>query len=919
MTTNQHPTDTPVLVRRADYRRPDYLVPQLFLRFDLDPDRTVVLSRARYVRQPADGKAVPPLVLDGEDLDLLAIRLDGQALGTDRYSVDAHRLVIQAPPAEFDLEIEVAINPAANKALSGLYASGTMLLTQCEAQGFRRITFWQDRPDVMSIYRVELRGDPARFPVLLANGNLDSTGKTDDGRHVAVWDDPFAKPSYLFAIVAGQLEVDEAHWQTESGKPRLLQIWVEPGNLDKTAHAMQSLKHSMAWDEQRFGLELDLERFMIVAVGDFNMGAMENKGLNIFNAKYLFANPRIATDEDFARIESIVGHEYFHNWTGNRVTCRDWFQLSLKEGLTVFRDQEFSADMLAAGLSDGAAASARAVHRIESVRALRATQFAEDAGPMAHPIRPDSYQAIDNFYTATIYEKGAEVIRMLQTLVGRDGFRRGMDLYFERHDGQAVTCDDFVAAIADANGHDLGRFLRWYSTPGTPLVKASGHHDATARRYTLTLRQLNPRALAAADGQAVAPVPIPIDTALFAPDGTRIAARMLLLEDDEHQFVFDDIAVPPVPSLLRGFSAPVHLQFDYSAEDLAFLLAHDDDPFNRWEAGQRLMLAAIQARLGEAGDDAAPAGAPAGAATGASTGAAASTEASVRADALDETVVAALQRALDDPSLDDGLRNQLLLMPSEGAISETLTVVEPQALRDARRALRIRVAHGLADRLAPLVAAAHWREPYDLSVATVARRALANSALALSCAAGLPGAADAAQAQFDGANNMSDRQAALAALMQSEGERRDIALTRFAEIYASDPSVMDKWFLIQATMHRLPGDGPVLDRVRQLEQHPAYAASNPNKVRSLVHAFCNGNLAEFHRADGAGYDWWREHVVAFDKTNPHLAARLARSLDRMAKFAEPQRSKMREALAAVRRDVRSADVIEVLDRALAST
>ena len=965
MTTNTPPIDTPTLVRRADYREPDYLVPQVFLRFDLDRDRTVVLSRAQYVRQGqagADGTVSeggsggdgarkgsrgeidpggqdgPPLVLDGEDLELLAIRLDGQPLAADRYRVEPHRLVIVQPPARFELEIEVAIVPAANRQLSGLYASGTMLLTQCEAQGFRRITYWQDRPDVMSQYRVELRADPVRHPVLLGNGNLVSSGATDDGRHAATWEDPFPKPSYLFAVVAGQLDVQEARWQTASGKPRLLQIWVEPGNLDKTAHAMESLKRAMAWDEARFGLELDLERFMIVAVGDFNMGAMENKGLNIFNSKYLFANPRIATDDDFARIESIVGHEYFHNWTGNRVTCRDWFQLTLKEGLTVFRDQEFSADMLAAGLAadpttgagaadgqgaadgngagDGqgagagtaarqahkqaqaATASARAVHRIETVRALRATQFAEDAGPMAHPIRPDSYQAIDNFYTATVYEKGSEVIRMLQTLVGRDGFRRGMDLYFQRHDGQAVTCDDFVSAIADANGRDLSRFLRWYATPGTPLVRASGHHDADARRYTLTLHQLNPRATAAGDA-ARAPVTIPVDVALFTPDGTRLARRMLVLEDDEQAFVFDDVAVAPVPSLLRGFSAPVHLQYAYSADELAFLLAHDDDPFNRWEAGQRLMLAAVQARLDARVDD--------------------REDAAHLAEGLDQTVVAALSRAFDDASLDDGMRNQLLLLPSEGAISETLPVVDPQPLRDARRALRVRVATALADRLLPLVAAGHWRQPYDLSVARTAPRALANTALALSCAARLDGAAAAAEAQFDGADNMTDRQAALAALMLTDVDHRERVLARFAETYRNDPTVMDKWFLIQATMHRLPGDEPILDRVRRLEQHPAYSASNPNKVRSLVHAFCNGNLAEFHRPDGAGYAWWQGHVVAFDKTNPHLAARLARSLDRLAKFTPPQRSLMRDALSAVRRDVRSADVIEVLDRALAST
>ncbi len=506
---------SPVLVRRADYRRPDYLVPAVFLRFDLDPDSTTVRSRARYQRnhdsatlagRDHDGEDAPALVLDGEDLELRAIRLDGETLAPDRYRLETDRLVVLAPPEHFELEIEVAISPEANKQLSGLYASGTMLLTQCEAEGFRRITYWQDRPDVMSQFRVELAADPERYPVLLSNGNLVTTIDGPE-RRVATWNDPFPKPSYLFALVAGRLEVREERCRTRSGAERLLQIWVEPGNLDKTAHAMQSLRHAIAWDEERYGLELDLDRFMIVAVGDFNMGAMENKGLNIFNAKYLFANPRIATDDDFARIESIVAHEYFHNWTGNRVTCRDWFQLTLKEGLTVFRDQEFSADRLAAelapaGSGDGgsaAAASARAVHRIETVRALRATQFAEDAGPMAHPIRPDSYQAIDNFYTATVYEKGAEVIRMLQTLVGRDGFRRGMDCYFERHDGQAVTCDDFVAAIAAVNDFDSDRFMRWYRTAGTPIVRATGHHDRAARRYTLTLRQLNPRATVPTD------------------------------------------------------------------------------------------------------------------------------------------------------------------------------------------------------------------------------------------------------------------------------------------------------------------------------------------------------------------------------------------------------------------------------------
>ena len=585
------------IVQRTDYRAPEYLVPTVHLRFELDAGRTVVTARSRVERSP-DADVDAPLVLDGEDLELLSLRIDGKAPDAGRWRIDADHLVIDAPGDAFDLEIVTAISPKANHQLSGLYASGTMLLTQCEAQGFRRITWAQDRPDVMSRYRVELVADREQHPILLSNGNL--VGTEDDGRrHSATWEDPFPKPSYLFALVAGRLEAQEKTLRTASGREVLLQIWVEPGNLDKTDHAMASLEHSIRWDESRYGLELDLDRFMIVAVSDFNMGAMENKGLNIFNAKYVFANPRIATDADYERIESIVAHEYFHNWTGNRVTCRDWFQLTLKEGLTVFRDQEFSADMLASGLAAGresgqvvpptAIESARAVHRIESVRVLRAMQFAEDAGPMSHPIRPESYQAIDNFYTATVYEKGAEVIRMLQTLVGRDGFARGLACYFERHDGQAVTCDDFVAAIADANQRDFSRFMRWYSTRGTPLVKVRSAHDPQTGRFSLIFRQMTP------GGEP--PLQIPVALGLLDADGNERVATTIELTETEQRFDYEGFATPPVPSLLRGFSAPVNLQFEHSPADLAFLLASDSDAFNRWEAGQQLMLRAVQADL----------------------------------------------------------------------------------------------------------------------------------------------------------------------------------------------------------------------------------------------------------------------------------------------------------------------------------
>ncbi|MDP9108699.1 MAG: aminopeptidase N, partial [Pseudomonadota bacterium] len=668
------------------------------------------------------------------------------------------KLRIPNAPKQVTLEIETALAPAKNTSLMGLYVSGGNFFTQCEAEGFRKITYFPDRPDVMAKYTVMLRADKARFPVLLSNGNLIEEGDLPDGRHYALWQDPFNKPSYLFALVAGQLVCQEETYRLKSGREVLLQVWVEPGNLDKTDHAMQSLKHSIAWDEARFGLELDLDRFMIVAVGDFNMGAMENKGLNIFNTKYVLANPRIATDADYANIESVVGHEYFHNWTGNRVTCRDWFQLSLKEGLTVFRDQEFSADQIGS-------ASGRAVKRIEDVRVLRQAQFPEDAGPMAHPVRPDSYLEINNFYTVTIYEKGSEVVRMYQTLFGRDGFRKGMDLYFARHDGQAVTCDDFRAAMVDANGRDLSQFERWYSQAGTPHVAVDARYDAAAKTYTLRLRQ----SCAPTPGQEQKlPFHIPVAVGLLDRSGKELSLNLqdkqgaktvsakrkssvktlvLELTEPEQEFVFTGVTAVPVPSLLRDFSAPVVLEFDYSDDDLAFLMAHDTDPFNRWEAGQRLAMRRLLALVAT--------GATARASRTAGTTSAIATQ-----DAATALLLDAMRATLNDRKLGAAFRDVVLTLPSETMIAEQLAVIEPQAIHAARLALRRALAQALRTDLEDAYADNRTRGGYRPDAISAGKRALKNTALSYLAELDDADSHSLAQQQYDDADNMTDRVAA---------------------------------------------------------------------------------------------------------------------------------------------------------------
>ncbi len=873
------------LVKRLDYQPSAYLIDSVDLTFDLDPAKTRVLNRMRMRRNPE--VASQPLRLDGEDLNLARVLVNGE--GTS-FKMEHGQLVLEKLPEgsdPFDLEIFTTCNPAKNSTLSGLYVSQDTFFTQCEAEGFRRITYFLDRPDIMASYSVTLRAERAAYPVLLSNGNLVEQGVLDDGRHFARWVDPHRKPSYLFALVAGRLVCREQRIKSRMGGEHLLQVYVRAGDLDKTEHAMQSLMHSIAWDEARFGLSLDLERFMIVATSDFNMGAMENKGLNIFNTKYVLANPATATDVDFANVESVVAHEYFHNWTGNRVTCRDWFQLSLKEGLTVFRDQEFSQDL--AG-SD----SARAVKRIEDVRLLRNVQFAEDAGPMAHPVRPDSYLEINNFYTVTVYEKGAEVVRMMQTLVGRDGFARGMKLYFERHDGQAVTCDDFAQAMADANpgsplSEHLDTFKRWYSQAGTPALKVTSQHDAANRRYTLTVREF----CAPTPGQSdKLPFLIPIQLGLLSTSGQALSAsQLLVLSEAEQSFTFEGIDEPPVPSLLRGFSAPVTLHYPYTRAELLTLLAHDSDPFNRWEAGQRLCLeVAVRALQGQ------------------------------QTPTLSEELTQALRDVLRHPDLDPAFKELVLTLPSETYIGEQLESVDPQLVHGVREALRADLARSLKDDWSWAYASHRVCGAYVPNAEQSGRRALAGLALSLLCLnAVLEGDAvwqgKTLQA-FKDAGNMTDRFNALTALVQSGSPLAENALAHFHAMHRDEALVIDKWFALQAGACDRGGD--VLPRVRQLLRHPDFEIKNPNRARSLIFSYCNGNPAGFHRPDASGYVLWAEKVIEIDAFNPQVAARLARALDRWRKLAEPYRGAAREAIArvAAKADL-SSDVREVVSRALA--
>jgi aminopeptidase N len=878
---------TNTLIKREDYTQPAFWIRSAELCFDLDPAKTIVASKLRIARNAT--VAPQPLRLHGEALTLLRVLADGQSVSFRHEGGD---LIIENPPeaAEFTLEIRNTCCPEKNSELSGLYTSQGGFFTQCEAEGFRRITYFLDRPDVMAVYTVLLRADKAKYPVLLSNGNLLEQGELDNGRHFAKWHDPFPKPSYLFALVAGQLVCREQRIRSRGGKDHLLQIYVRPGDLEKTEHAMNSLVASVVWDEARFGLALDLERFMVVAVEDYNGGAMENKGLNLFNTKLLLASPATATDFDFAAVESVIAHEYFHNWTGNRITCRDWFQLSLKEGLTVFRDQEFSMDM-------AGSLSARAVKRIDDVAKLRAAQFPEDAGPMAHPVRPDAYQEINNFYTATVYEKGAEVVRMMHTLVGREGFTRGMALYFQRHDGQAVTCDDFAQAIADANpGSELavrlGGFKRWYAQAGTPRVAARGDYDAENRRYTLTLSQSSEPSPGQPSKQ---PFVVPVLTGLLARDGSALVPeRLLVLEGAEQSFVFEDVASPPVPSLLRGFSAPVRLDDGLSDVERVVLLAHDSDPFNRWEAGQRLMLARLLRAVN----------------TGAE-------------PVLDEALARALRSVLRDPALDPAFKALALLTPSEGYIAEQLASHDPQRIHAVREQWRDLLATQLQADWEWAFEQHQVREGYSPSHAQAGCRALAGLALSMLCRHAVehgdvvwPGRA---YQRFKDAGNMTERLDALVALTDSHSPLAEQALARFYALARGDALLLDKWFMLQARMPEPlgAGAGSAFTRARGLFKHPDFSLKNPNRVRSLMSTLFTSNPAAFHRTDAAGYVLWADKLLELDAINGHVAGRMARAMDRWATLAEPYRSAAREAISrvAAKPDL-SNDVREIVSRAL---
>jgi aminopeptidase N len=872
-------------VRLQDYRPPDWLVETIDLDVSLDPQATRV--RAVLSIKPNPAAAAPaPLVLDGDGVDPVALALDGEPLSADRFVATPTALTIAQPPQRaFKLSIETVLDPSANTQLSGLYRSGGTYCTQCEAEGFRRITYFPDRPDVMAVYTVRIEADKSDAPVLLANGNLIASGDIPGtGRHFAVWHDPFPKPSYLFALVGGNLACVEDRFRTQSDREVALRIYVEPGKQDRVGYAMDALERAMRWDEQAFGREYDLDVFMIVAVSDFNMGAMENKGLNIFNDKYVLASPATATDADFANIEAIIAHEYFHNWTGNRITCRDWFQLCLKEGLTVFRDQEFSADQ-----------RSRPVERIADVRGLRAHQFVEDAGPLAHPVRPVLYREINNFYTATVYEKGAEVVRMLKALLGPQSFRKGMDLYFARHDGEAATVEQFVACFSDAAGIDLTQFMLWYSQAGTPEVVASGRHDARGKTYRLELAQTLPPT---PDQAVKEPMVIPLGIGLVGRDGRDLPLRLagggpveiesIVLRKAAETFLFTDIDEPPVLSLNRGFSAPVKLTANLDADNLRFLAAHDPDPFNRWQAVQtlatRLLLdnvAAVRAR------------------------------ASLRHDA---GLLAALQTVLADATLEPAFVALTLLVPSEADIArEVGRDVDPDAIFTARSNLRAMIGEQLADTLSERYDELLDHNPYRPDAAGAGRRSLRNACLDLLVAARRPGAITLALRQYQTADNMTDRMAALHALSLCDVPERTAALKDFYTRYAADPLIVDKWLALQAAIP----ERATLDRVKALMGHPAFSLGNPNRVRALIGAFATSNQTQFNRADGAGYDFIVETVLALDGKNPQVAAHLLASLKSWRALEAHRRSRAEAALRRVSAAPQlSRDVSDIVQRAL---
>ncbi|NMY49433.1 aminopeptidase N [Pseudomonas sp. WS 5011] len=883
-------TEQPKMIYLKDYQAPDYLIDETHLTFELFEDHTLVHAQLVMRRNPAAGSGLPPLVLDGQLLELLSVALDDRELSAGDYQLSDSHLTVQPTSASFVIDSSVRIHPESNTALEGLYKSSGMFCTQCEAEGFRKITYYLDRPDVMSKFTTTLSAAQHDYPVLLSNGNPIASGTEEGGRHWATWEDPFMKPAYLFALVAGDLWCVEDSFTTMSNRDVALRIYVEPENIDKCQHAMDSLKKSMKWDEEVYGREYDLDIFMIVAVNDFNMGAMENKGLNIFNSSCVLAKAETATDAAHQRVEAVVAHEYFHNWSGNRVTCRDWFQLSLKEGFTVFRDAEFSADM-----------HSRTVKRIEDVAYLRTHQFAEDAGPMAHPVRPDAFMEISNFYTLTVYEKGSEVVRMIRTLVGAEGFRKGSDLYFERHDGQAVTCDDFICAMEEASGIDLTQFKRWYTQAGTPRLDVSEAYDEAAQTYSLTFRQSCP----ATPGQSEKlPFVIPVALGLLDAQGNELplrlqgesaaqgTSRVLSVTEAEQTFTFEGVTEKPLPSLLRGFSAPVKLHFPYSRDQLMFLMQHDSDGFNRWEAGQQLSVQVLQELIGQ----------------------------HQRGEALvlDQRLVTALRTLLEDESLDQAMVAEMLSLPGEAYLTEISEVADVEAIHAAREFARKALADAL---FAPLWARYQANRevskatPYVAEAAHFARRSLQNIALSYLMLSEKPEVLAACVDQFDNADNMTERLAALAVLVNSPfQEEQGKALAMFADFFKDNALVMDQWFSVQAGCP-LPGG---LERVHALMQHEAFTLKNPNKVRALIGAFANQNLINFHRADGAGYRFLADQVITLNALNPQIASRLLAPLTRWRKYGSARQALMKAELERILASGElSSDVYEVVSKSLA--
>lgn len=860
-------TDTPKTIYLKDYQPPVYAVEHTSLSFDIQADKTLVTAEVKYKKHPERSGA---LILNGEHQKLISISKEGEPF--DDYSMSDKTLVIEEPGDEFILHIVTEIDPAANTALEGLYKSGDTYCTQCEAEGFRRITYYQDRPDVMATFTVRVEADKAAYPVLLSNGELQDSGDADGGRHYTVWNDTTPKPPHLFALVVGNLVHISDTFTTRSGNKVDLRIYVRPGDEGQCDHAMESLKKSMKWDEDVYGREYQYSLFNIVAVSDFNMGAMENTSLNIFNTALVLAQQETATDSDFIRVESVIAHEYFHNWTGNRVGCRDWFQLSLKEGLTVFRDQEFSADM-----------NSRAVQRIDDVGHLRRLQFAEDASPLAHPIRPDNYIEINNFYTMTVYEKGAEVIRMFHTLLGPETYRKATDLYFDRYDGQAVTCDDWAQCMADASGMDLEQFKLWYSQAGTPEVSVTSEYDEDAKVFTLTFKQSVPDTPGQNNKK---PMHVPVAVGLIGPNGDdMIEKKVLDLKESEQSFTFENIASKPVPSILRNFSAPVKLTTDLSNEDLAFLMVHDSDGFNRWEAGQMYTHNVIQSMLDDGGD--------------------------VPDDYI-QNFGALYERALD-PSSDKALMARAISIPDITAIAQRQTVIDPHAIHEARESVlnALLAAHG--DKLKRLVDENKDDGAFAITPEAMGRRVLKNTGM-LHLVNHL--SADDAKLLFEAYNsatNMTDRMAAFFGLVSCEHPEHGLAITDFYERFKDYQLVIDKWFSAQAMARR----SDTFKQLEGLRHHSDFNIKNPNRVRSLYGAFAMNNPVRFHAPDGAGYAFLQNAIIELNPINPQIAARLVTPLREWKRYTPALQGKMKQALENIAKtpDL-SNDVFEIVDKSL---